>query len=103
MQVPILTVNSTTAKTISLSWTSAGSKVENYEVMWEKDTSGKCPDKNEGSANITGGITSYTITNLEEDSKYTITMTATNTAESVVSDTVSGMTKEAGEGLCDMI
>jgi len=94
---PEVRVNSTTATTISLSWTSAGSVVDSYEVMWERDTSEECPDEDEGSTTITDGSTSYTITGLEEDSNYTITVNATNAADSAVSDTITGMTGEGGE------
>ena len=96
-------MDSTAATTISLSWTSAGPAVESYHVLWERDTSGECPDEDEGSATITGSSTSYTITGLEEDSSYTITVTATNAAGSAASEPVTGMTGEAGEGLTDMV
>ena len=66
-------------------------------MMWERDTSGEYPDEDEGSATITDGSTSYTITGLEEDSSYTITVTATNAAGSAVSDPVTGMTKIEGD------
>ena len=69
-------------------------------MVWERATSGECSDEDEGSATITDGSTSYTITGLEEDSSYTITVTATNAAGSAVSDLVTGMTGEAGEGQC---
>ena len=95
----VMSVGRTTPTTIPLSWMSAGSVVDNYEVMWERDTSGKCPGVDEGSATITGGSTSYTISGLEEDSSYTITVTATNAAGSAVSVPVTAMTGEAGEGL----
>ena len=72
-------------------------------MMWERDTSEECPDEDEGSATITDGSTSYTITGLEEDNSYTITVTAANAAGSVVSDPVTGMTGEAGEVLTDMV
>jgi len=68
-------------------------------VMWERDTSRKCTDVDIGSATTTDGSTSYTITGLEEDSSYTITVNAANAAGSAVSDPVTGMTGEAGEGL----
>ena len=97
MAVPVVTVGSTTPTTISLTWTSAGSQVDNYEVMWERDTSGECPDVDEDSATISGSSISYTISELEEDSNYIITVTATNTAGSAVS--VPAMPGEAGEGL----
>ena len=99
-----VTVSSTTATTISLSWSvPSGLVVDSYEVIWERDTSGECPDEDEGSAAITDGSTSYTITGLEEDSNYTITVNATNAAGSAASDPVTGMTGEAGEGLIDMV
>ena len=94
---PSVTVSSTTATTISLSWSVPSGVVNSYEVVWERDTSGECPDEDEGSATITDGFTSYTITGLEEDSSYTITVTATNAAGSAASDPVTGMTGEAGE------
>ena len=103
VRAPVVTVDSTTATTISLSWTSAGSMVDSYEVVWERDTSGECSDEDEGSATITEGSLSYTITGLEEDSNYTINVTATNAAGSAVSDPATGTTGEAGEGLTDMV
>jgi len=102
VEVPVVTVGSTAATTISLSWTSAGSVVDRYEVMWERDSSGECPDENEGSASIIDG-SSYTITGLEEDSSYTITVTTTNAAGSAASEPVTGVTLETGEGLTDMV
>ena len=72
-------------------------------MMWERGTSGECRDEDEGSATITDGSTSYTITGLEEDSSYTITVTATNAAGSAASEPVTGMTGEAGKGLTDMV
>ena len=93
----MVSVGSTAATTISLSWTSAGSEVDSYEVVWERDASGECPDEDEGSATITDGSTSYTITGLKEDSNYTITVTATNAVGSAVSDPVNAKTKTKGD------
>ena len=86
----------TTATSFSLSWTSASSVVDSYEVMWQRDTSRECSDEDEGNATITDGSTSYDIMGLEEDSSYTIIVTATNIAgSSAVS--ITEMTLEAGE------
>ena len=86
------------AFTAALSWTSAGSVVDSYEVMWQRDTSGECPDEDEGSTTITDGSTSYDIMGLEENSNYSITVAASNAAgSSAVSNTVTEMTLEAGE------
>jgi len=84
-------VNSTTVTTIFIFRTSARSVVDSYEVMWVRDTSGECPDEDEGSAAITDGSTSYTMTGLEEDISYTITVTATIANESAVSEPVTGI------------
>ena len=67
-------------------------------VMWQRDTTGECPDEDEDSAIIID--TSYDITGLEEDSSYSITVRAVNDAGSSEfedSNTVTAMTLEAGE------
>ena len=53
----------------------------------------------EGNATISGNSTNYTISGLEEDSKYTINVTATTALGSAVSVPVTAVTGEAGEGL----
>ena len=64
--------------------------------MWQRDTSVGCSDEDEGSATITDSSTSYEIMGLEEDSSYSLTVTAANVAgSSAVSETA--MTEEAGE------
>ena len=65
--------------------------------MWQRDTSLECPDdEDEGSVTISS--TSYNITGLEEDSRYSITVTASNAeGSSAISNTVTAMTEEAGE------
>ena len=100
VEAPVLTAGTTTAITITISWTSAGSEGVGYEVMWERDTSLKCTGVSHmDSTTITdGSIASYDITELEEDSTYSITVTASNSAgSSEVSNTVTAMTMEAGE------
>ena len=99
MLAPVVSVGSTTPTTIPLYWTSAGSQVDSYEVTWARDTSRECADVDKDSATISGSSTSHTISGLEEDSNYTITVTATNTAGSAVSIPVTAVTGEAGEGL----
>ena len=64
--------------------------------MWQRDTTGECPNEDEGTATITDRSTSYTITGLEEYSNYTITVTASNIYGSTISDPMYGMTNEAG-------
>ena len=66
--------------------------------MWQRDTSVGCSDEDEDSTTITNGSTSYVIMGLEEDSSYSLTVTAANAAgSSAVSETVTAMTEEAGE------
>ena len=72
-------------------------------VIWERDTSEECSDEDVGNSTVTDGSTSYSIGNLEEGSSYTITVTATNAAGSVVSDPVMGVTEEVGEGQVDVL
>ena len=97
--MPVTSISNTTLTTISLSWTTASGTVDSYEVMWERDTSGECPDVVEGNATVIDGSNSYTIMRLEKGNRYTITVTATNIAGSTTSDSVTGVTGEAGEGL----
>ena len=91
-------MTSTTPTTISLTWSiPSGSVVDSYEVMWQRDTSGDCPDEDEGSMSITDGSTSLTLTGRQEDSDYIITVIATNAAgNSAPSHTVTAVTGEAG-------
>ena len=93
---PSVNVDSTTATTISLSWSvPSGSVVDSYEVMWSSE---ECPDDvDEGSATISGGSTSYTIASLREGSSYTITVTTTNSAGTGPSDSETAETEEDSE------
>ena len=93
---PSVNVDSTTATTISLSWSvPSGSVVTSYEVMWSSE---ECPDDvDEGSATITDSSTSYTIESLREGSSYTITVTATNSAGTEPSDSETAETEEGSE------
>ena len=94
-----MTADTTTATTITISWSSAGSEDVSYGVMWQRDTTIKCRIVSDmGSTTITDDSTSYDITGLEENSTYSITVTASNSVpSSEVSNTVTAMTMEAGE------
>ena len=94
---PSVTVSSTTATTISLSWSvPSGSVVESYEVTWEREGI-RC------STTITDGSTSYTITRLAAEANYMITVAASNRTVSAVSDPVTGTTGRAGKIMCESI
>ena len=97
---PVITVDSTTATTLTISGgVPSDSVADSYEVMWETDDVGRCSGGSDiDSTTITDGSTSYEIMGLEEDSTYSITVTASNSAgSSAVSNTVTPMTMEAGE------
>ena len=94
---PNVTKLSVSATSVSLSWSvPTGSVVDSYEVMWQRDTSGECPDEDEDSTTITDGSTSYNITGLEEDSTYSVTVTAVYSIGNVNSNTTVVTTLEAG-------
>ena len=86
----------TVAITIPVSWTSSGQEVDKYVVMWERDTSGECPDVDIGNYTITDGSTYHVIRDLEEDSRYFIIVQAINSAGSANSFRIIGITREAG-------
>ena len=97
VSAPALVVDSTTATTISLSWTSGGSEGVSYEVDWERVTTGECDNKDEGSVTLVGGsMTSYTVTGVEENSNYTITVTAFNDNGNEMSSPITAMTQTTG-------
>ena len=77
---------------------SSGSVVTGFEVEWQRDTSVGCSDEDEVTISESGEFTSYTIMGLEPGNRYTITVTASNSAgSSGVSNTVTAMTLETGE------
>ena len=96
-------VSTTTATSISLSWSvPTDSVVTQYLVEWQRDTSLGCTDEDQGNTTITNGSTvSYDIPQLEENSRYMMTVTASNSAgSSGASNSVTAMTLVAGERDC---
>ena len=98
---PVITVDSTTATSITISGgVPSDSVADSYVVMWETDDVGGCSgdsDMNNTTIN-SGSITSYEIMGLEEDSTYIITVTPSNPAgSSGLGSPVIAMTMEAGE------
>ena len=68
-------------------------------MEWQRDTSVGCSDEDQDSTTITDGSTSYTISGLEEDSRYGVTVTTSSVGGSVMSAILTEMTPEAGERL----
>ena len=97
---PVLNETPTvTATTITITGSvPSGSVVTGFVVEWQRDTSVGCSDEDEDRVSVNGAFTSYTISGLEEDNRYTITVTVSNSAgSSGVSNTVIAMTEETGE------
>ena len=90
-----VSVGTRTATSISLSWSvPSDSVMTRYEVTWQRVG---CPDdEDEGSITL-GSRSNYKMRGLEEDSRYTITVTAFYSDKiGSVSNTVTAMTLEAG-------
>ena len=84
---------STTAATISLSWSvPSESVVTSYEVMWQRSSSSAGT-----SGEITNSSTSYTIEGLESDTLYSITVRVANAAGSTDSPLVYVTTSKEGK------
>ena len=90
-------MGSVDATHIRISWSAPSGFVTGYDVMWQRDTSIGCTDVDEGNETVSN--TDYLISRLEEDSRYRITVAASNSITRVVSDPVTAVTKEAGERL----
>ena len=94
---PVVSVDSTTATSISLSWNSGGSEGVSYELLWQRDPIGECPGGPVyNTTTITNGSISYSIVKLEENSTYIIVVRTYNAA-STFEVTVTAVTLEAGE------
>ena len=92
---PSVHVGATDTTYIRISWSVPSGVVTGYEVMWQRDTSIGCTDVDEGNETVRN--THYLISRLEEDSRYRITVAATNSIARVDSYPVTAMTKEAGK------
>ena len=90
--LPVITVVSTTATSITISGgVPSDSVADSYEMIWVRDITVGCSNEDEGMATSVGEIA-----NLQEDSNYTITVTAFNSAGNSQTS-VTTMTMEAGE------
>ena len=85
---PMVSASAISTTTISLFWTSAGTVIDSYEVMWDTDDIGGCSGGSDmDNTTISASSTSYVVIELEEDSSYTINGEAT----------IIAITLEAGE------
>ena len=94
---PVLMDATATSTTIAFSWTQSGSSVDNYTVSYTYTIRqcglgpmSKIEEISDGNAR------SFNLNDLEEDSDYTITLTAINSAGQLTSNQISTTTKSAG-------
>ena len=94
---PVVAAKLITSTTIQLSWSSSGSMLNSYEVMWQKTASRKCHEKDTDNGSTTVFSTSYNVTGLDEDSRYIFTVKAIDaTGSNALSIPITAVTMEAG-------
>ena len=94
-QPSISGVTTTTATSISLSWSvPSGSVVTNSEVLWRVFGSSSTTEADGSGTSGSITSTSYTIQELESGTKYSITVTVINAAGSTVSHPILIATSE---------
>ena len=84
---------------IYLLWGSSQSEVDLYSITWLRDTSVGCPGGNSETEknSVSSSLNGYNITELEEDTRYIISVSVMNTENQTISVTVTATTREAGE------
>ena len=91
-----------TNTSISLSWSvPEGSVVSRYEVKW---ASNQCPDYEVMDSTTTAdNSTSFIILDLRPGTRYTVSVTATNSAGNSSTETVTVDTEEEGENFVPVV
>ena len=94
---PALTEISATSTTISLSWEQGGHPVDRYRVSYTYTIRECRSEPVTGGVEIEdGNVTSFTLTGLEEDSDYTIELTAIRRNRYATSSPTHIDTRKAG-------
>ena len=96
---PVLTEVTSTSTTISLSWEQRGQPVDRYRVSYSY-TIMECRSEPVMAGHVEiedGNVTSFTLTGLEEDSNYTVVLTAIRSNRRAHSDEIHTQTRKAGE------
>ena len=97
LQLLLLMDATATSTTINLNWTQSGSSVDSYTVSYTYTIRQCGSGPVSGSEEISNGnARSFTLTDLEEDSDYTITLTAISAAGQLTSNQISTNTDTAG-------
>ena len=99
---PAVTVGDPGSTSVMLSWQTL-SGVTHYDVSFERSPAAGSPDRQTQCASVldedtidVGTVTEYTLNDLEEDSMYTITVTAVYTSGSASSEPWVITTLQAG-------
>ena len=94
---PVLMDATATSTTIALSWTQSGSSVDSYTVSYNY-TIRKCGSGPVSRSKRISDVNarSFTLTDIEEDSDYTITLTAISAAGQLTSNQITTTTNISG-------
>ena len=90
-------VDSTNSTSLTISWTLAGSTVVTGYSISYSNTDIQCFTDSHTISGIAAGETSHTLTDLEEATEYTITVTALLTGGGTDEDSATATTLAAGE------
>ena len=95
---PVLADATTTSTTIALSWTQSGSSVDSYTVSYTYTIRrcGSGPVSGSDEEISDGNARRFTLTDLDEDSDYIITLTAISAAGQLPSNQINTTTTTAG-------
>ena len=87
---------STNSTSLTISWTPTGISVTGYSISYS-NTDTQCFTDSDTVSGVAAGETSHTLTDLEEGTEYTITVTALLTGRRSDVDSVTATTLAAGE------
>ena len=95
-----LVVDSIASTSLNISWSLAdGAAVTGYSISYS-NTDTQCFTDSDTVSGITAGETGHTLTDLEEATEYTITVTALLTGGGSGEDSITATTRAAGEVAC---
>ena len=97
-QVSSVEVNNSTATTLTIAWAVSGS-IDRFKITYNYTVNGCSETGGPEAVNISNGtMRSHTLTNLNEDSRYTITVVAINALGSTMSY-IDASTLTSGESV----
>ena len=93
----MVNIESTEATSLIVSWSLVGSAVETSYSISYSNTDTQCFTDSDTVSGIAAGETRHTLTDLEEGTEYTITVTALLTGGEILEYSVTGTTRVVGE------